>query len=89
MAAAPKNPGIADTLGWILVQNGETERGLALLRQANLTTPSAGMRYHLAAALSKSGKREEALRVVTELLASGTPFDDLAAAQELKAKLGG
>ena len=30
-----QNPAISDTLGWILVQKGETEDGLRLLREAH------------------------------------------------------
>ena len=35
----PDNPNFADTLGWILVQGGQTEAGLRYLREARLRSP--------------------------------------------------
>lgn len=85
--AAPDNPAIMDTLGWIQVAAGNVERGLPLLRQAAHSAPSqAQIQYHLAVALSRSkreGSRAEAKQRLTKLLASDHSFDDRANAQEL------
>jgi Flp pilus assembly protein TadD len=87
---APASPLAADTLGWILVQKGETARGAALLEKAVAAGPATpAMRYHLAVALSRSGKTAEARRIVGERLQSKARFDDREAAQQLLATLGG
>lgn len=57
----PDNPDYLDTLGWILVQKGQTEAGLRYLRDARLRSPENGeIRFHLAYALAKSGRQAEA-----------------------------
>lgn len=58
---APKQAQTLDTLGWILVQKGETGRGLELLRDAfSRASRRPLVRYHLAVALSKQGRKTEA-----------------------------
>jgi putative PEP-CTERM system TPR-repeat lipoprotein len=89
-AAAPRSPVIADTLGWILVQQGEIERGAALLRQAAAAPATAPtVRYHLAVALDDTGQRAEAKRLLDELLRTNAPFPEREAAEKLMAQLGG
>lgn len=61
--AAPGNPEITDTLGWILVRRGATQRGLELLRKASASAPGvAGIQYHFAYALARTGHKDEARR---------------------------
>jgi putative PEP-CTERM system TPR-repeat lipoprotein len=51
MELAPDRPEIADTLGWILVQNEQAQRGVRILQQAAVQAPHlAEIRYHLAVA---------------------------------------
>jgi putative PEP-CTERM system TPR-repeat lipoprotein len=58
---APRDAAIQDTLGWIMVQQGQVEEGLRQLRDARLRDPdNAEIRYHLASALARSGRRDEA-----------------------------
>lgn len=74
---SPEAPSIADTLGWIQVQQGDAKRGLALLQQAYAKTPQhPGIHYHLAAALAKTGERARARTELDRLLARGTPFPE-------------
>jgi putative PEP-CTERM system TPR-repeat lipoprotein len=68
MKLAPGAAQYVDTLGWILVQRGDLEGGLRHLRDARLRSPGSGdIRYHLAFALAKSGRKPEAK---TELAAA-------------------
>ncbi len=58
---APENAAVLDTLGWLLVQNGELKRALALLKQAVQKNPSDfDIRYHYAVALWKNNRNKEA-----------------------------
>jgi predicted Zn-dependent protease len=83
---AGANPSVMDTLGWILVEKGETARGTELLRKAVAAAPDAlDMRYHLAAALAKSGDKAGARKELEKTLASGKPF---AAIDDAKALMG-
>jgi len=69
MQQAPDSPDVADTLGWILVQSNQLQRGIELLRQAMLQRsddPQIG--YHLAAAYAKAGQRETALQQLSIVL---------------------
>lgn len=55
---APNSGAIADTLGWILVERGDTKRGVELLGQAAAAAPNAlEIRLHYAKALIKSGDK--------------------------------
>jgi putative PEP-CTERM system TPR-repeat lipoprotein len=83
-AAAPAAPEITDTLGWILVQSGETAEGLELLRSAAAGAPSnQDVQYHLAYALHSTGARDEAREILEKLLAEDKPFQAREAAAEL------
>ena len=82
----------ADTLGWILTQNGDSTAGLPLLRQASTTAPADfRIRYHYAVALDKTGNVDEAVRQLNEVIAAKSTFPEKADAQalldELKKKL--
>jgi cellulose synthase operon protein C len=68
---SPENPEYADVLGWILVQRGNTEDGLRHLREARLRQPSNGeIRFHLAYALAKTGRKVEAKDEMAAALAA-------------------
>lgn len=85
---AGQNPAIMDTLGWILVQKGDMPRGLELLRKAVATAPEArDIRYHLAAALAKSGDKAAARKELEQALASGKPFAAMEDAKSLLRQL--
>jgi Tfp pilus assembly protein PilF len=73
-----------DTLGWILVEQGNTARGLPLLQSASTLAPEvADIRYHLALGLVKSGDKAKARKELEQLLATGKTFPDIEAARAL------
>jgi tetratricopeptide (TPR) repeat protein len=76
---APKQPQTLDTYGWMLVQKGDVERGLELLRDAFArASRRPQVRYHLAFALSRRGKSAEAKEHLDALMTADTLPDDIA-----------
>ena len=66
---APTNPAIMDTLGTLLVDKGEVERGLPLLEQAVKLAPEApAIRINYAKALIKAGKGQAARTELQSLM---------------------
>ena len=75
LKVAGDNPSVMDTLGWMLVEQGNTQRGLALLQKAAAGAPALPeVRYHLAVALNKSGDKTGARKELESLLAQNKPF---------------
>ena len=73
----PENPAVADTLGWILVEQGQTERGIELLQKAVSAAPGAhAIRFHLAQAWVKAGDNSKARNELERLLSTGTKFPE-------------
>lgn len=69
----PNNPAYADTLGWILVGKGQVEAGLRYLREARLRSPeNSEIRFHLASALAKIGRNDEAREELKAALAGSS-----------------
>ena len=84
---ASPTPDAADTLGWITLAQ-EPEAALALLLQAAKQRPDdLAIRYHLAAALDRTGKPGEARPLLQAALADGKPFEGRADAAALLAGL--
>ncbi len=78
------NAQTADTLGWILVTNGDAVNGVALLRQA-ATEASNDPRviYHYAVALKDTGAKEEAMKQLNIVVGVKGDFKEKAEAQKL------
>ena len=72
-ALAPDSPAVSDTLGWMLVEQGQTKRGLELLERASAAAPSQrDIQLHLAKAQLKDG-RKDAARTTLQSLVTAAP----------------
>jgi putative PEP-CTERM system TPR-repeat lipoprotein len=81
---APDHPGVKDTLGWILLQQGQLPRAVELLGGAAGKAPNAGnIRYHYGVALARSGRKAEARKELQSAIASGQKFPELEEAKTL------
>ena len=78
---SPRSANVADTLGWLKLQQKDVAGGLALLDRAHTLDPHNGqITYHLAVALDANAKRDAARGLLKSLLAGGAPFRDRPAA---------
>ncbi len=84
----PDNPAVADTLGWILVEQGSATRAVELLQKAVAAAPKApSIRYHLAQAWLKAGKKDKARDELEGLLSAGAQFPEQNEASNLLKQL--
>jgi tetratricopeptide (TPR) repeat protein len=73
--AAPDNPQIADTLGWILSKRGLHQRALGLLRESADALPeNAEVQYHLGMTYYRLGNDAEAERALAKALELSSDF---------------
>lgn len=85
---ASDNPAVIDTLGWLLVETGKTNRGLVLLQQAVVQAPHiAEIRYHLGVGLHKASRKAEAKSELKRVLEMSPDFSEADAARALLAEL--
>ncbi|HVM98476.1 MAG TPA: XrtA/PEP-CTERM system TPR-repeat protein PrsT, partial [Candidatus Acidoferrales bacterium] len=87
-ALAPRNPEVADTLGWILIQQGAgADEAVKFLEVASGARPNdPSIQYHVAVAYERLNRRTEARRAVDRSLELGA-FTERDDAQALKARL--
>ncbi len=72
---AAEEPVIMDTLGWILVEQGDAAKGVPILQNALAKTPQArDIRYHLAMGLYKAGDSAAARKELESLVAGNMQF---------------
>ena len=84
----PDSAAIADTLGWMLVEQGNTARGLELLQKAVAAAPAAHeIRFHLAQAWLKAGDKAKARSELERLQATDAKFPQQAEAMKLLEQL--
>jgi len=78
------SPQTADTLGWILTSSGQSDTGVMLLRQASAQAANdPRVQYHYAVALSDTGDKAEAIKLLTAVVAVKADFTEKAQAQQL------
>ena len=74
----------ADTLGWILTSAGSADMGVSLLRQASAeAAKDPRVQYHFAVALKDTGKKDEAIQHLTDVVAAKGDFKEKPLAQQL------
>ena len=84
-ALVPNQPMFMDTLGVLLVENGETARGIELLQNAASMAPEVpSIRLNLAKAFIKTGQKDAAKRELDELAKLGAKFPAQAEVKQLK-----
>lgn len=67
-ALAPRDPRVADTLGWTLLENGEAAAGLRHLEMAVAALPgNLQIRWHYANALIANGRASEARPIIRDM----------------------
>jgi Flp pilus assembly protein TadD len=89
MQMAPQAPDIADTLGWIMTSQGDAQGAMKYLQMALTGLPkNPDVQYHMALALSKTNKVQDARAMLQKALASTEDFDSKADAKQLLDKLG-
>ena len=77
--AAPDEPHIADTLGWILFKKGEYRNALPLLQESALKLPQAKVQYHLGMAyymLGEEASAREALQKAVDAKLDSVESDE-------------
>lgn len=84
----PEMAAVADTLGWILVEQGQTTRGVEILRKAATAAPgNAEIGYHYAVALSKAGDKAAARKQLEAILSTDKAFPQQEQAKALLKQL--
>jgi putative PEP-CTERM system TPR-repeat lipoprotein len=85
---APNEPAIMDTLGTLLVEKGDTARGLELLQKASAGAPGAPViRLNFVKALLKAGQKDAARKEIQALEKLGDKFPAQAEVAQLKKQL--
>jgi putative PEP-CTERM system TPR-repeat lipoprotein len=85
---SPGDAHIGDTLGWIMLDQGEAAAALTYLNAANLRAPQdLDIQYHLAVALYRVGRAADARIILENLLGSFGSFADRAEAEKLMQEL--
>lgn len=92
--AIPDEPGVVDTLGFVLLRKGEADKAADEFRRAieiaeRKRQPSAELHYHLGLALAKLDRLTEAEQSFAAALERGEEFPDAPAARKELARLRG
>jgi putative PEP-CTERM system TPR-repeat lipoprotein len=88
LSLKPDDPAIMDTLGWILIENKDYQRGIGLLQKASAKAANASeIRYHYAVGLFKAGDQYRAKEELDRLLLDFPKFTRREEASKLLAEL--
>jgi tetratricopeptide (TPR) repeat protein len=84
------NPGVADTLGWVMYKRGIFDRAIGLLKESSdgYRNKNPQVLYHLGMAYYRSGQRSQAREILSKALALGK-FDGIDEAQKILSVIGG
>ncbi len=86
--AAPEDPNVGDTLGWIYYKKGVVDTAYPLIEEASRKLPkNAAVRYHHGMALAKKGKNKEAAAELKAALALDPKFTGAEEAKKTLASL--
>lgn len=84
----PDHGAVADTYGWLLLQQGKVQEATRVLRGALEQAPdNPDIRYHLAVALHRSGSSQEARDLLDGLLSVERNFGSRDQARQLREQL--
>jgi len=85
----PKDPNVADTLGWIYIKKNLSDDAIRIYREVVRTAPeNAAYHYHLAMALYQKGDKQGAKQALDEALKRGPKPPEQQGIKELMAKVG-
>jgi putative PEP-CTERM system TPR-repeat lipoprotein len=85
---APNNPDVADTLGWLLIQQGDGARGMDVLQRVVSEYPDKPtLVYHLAYGWNKMGETVKARNELERLLSGEASFPERGDAESLLRQL--
>ena len=86
--AAPDDPRVSDTLGWILYKRGVYQRALTLFEESAAKLPDEpAVQYHLGLAYAKVGNKDGARKALKAATSTKREFPDLAAARRALTEL--
>ncbi|MGB7755919.1 MAG: XrtA/PEP-CTERM system TPR-repeat protein PrsT [Salinisphaera sp.] len=90
---APGSAAVTDTLGWILVRQGQLDDGIPLLEKAEKSAGDSNpeIRFHLGVALAKRGRAEDSKRaksLLSKAVAKGLPEKEANRAHHILSQLG-
>lgn len=84
----PESPAVMDTLAGALLRKGETRMALSMIERALAKRPNnPSFLYHHAQILEADGQREEAIKVLDNVLKENPAFGERKEAEALQARL--